>query len=81
MASATCGAAMHAAGARSAIVRATIGLARELADALCDAVRRIDPLIDPAPFLPPFLILCALTLFFSVIGPLGAAMALKWSGD
>jgi heme exporter protein B len=24
---------------------------------------------DPAPFLPPFLILCALTLFFAVIGP------------
>lgn len=36
---------------------------------------------DPAPFGPPFLILCALTLFFAVIGPLGAAMALKWSGD
>jgi heme exporter protein B len=36
---------------------------------------------DPAPFLPPFLILCALTLFFAVIGPLGAALALKWSSD
>ncbi|WP_136658148.1 heme exporter protein CcmB [Nitratireductor sp. XY-223] len=36
---------------------------------------------DPAPFLPPFLILCALTLFFSVLGPLAAAAALKASSD
>jgi len=36
---------------------------------------------EPDPFLPPFLILCALTLFFAVIGPLAAAAALKWSGD
>ena len=36
---------------------------------------------DPAPFLPPFLILCALTLFFAVIGPLAAAQALKWNAD
>ncbi len=36
---------------------------------------------DPAPFLPPFLILIALTLFFAVIGPLGAALALKWGAD
>lgn len=32
---------------------------------------------DPAPFLPPFLILAALTLFFAVIGPLAAALALR----
>ena len=36
---------------------------------------------DPAPFLPPFLILCALTLFFSVIGPLAAGAALRASTD
>ena len=36
---------------------------------------------DPAPFLPPFLILCALTLFFAVLGPLAAAAALKASSD
>jgi heme exporter protein B len=36
---------------------------------------------EPAPFLPPFLILCALTLFLAVIGPLAAAAALKWAGD
>jgi heme exporter protein B len=36
---------------------------------------------DPSPFLPPFLILCALTLLFAVIGPLGAALALRWSAD
>ena len=36
---------------------------------------------DPAPFLPPFLILCALTLFFSVLGPLAAAAALRASTD
>lgn len=36
---------------------------------------------DPAPFLPPFLILCALTLFFSVLGPLAAALALRASPD
>ena len=32
---------------------------------------------EPDPFLPPFLILCALTLFFAVIGTIGAAFALK----
>ena len=32
---------------------------------------------EPDPFLPPFLLLCALTLFFAVIGPLAAALALK----
>ena len=36
---------------------------------------------DPAPFLPPFLILCALSLFFSVLGPLAAAAALRASTD
>ena len=36
---------------------------------------------DPAPFLPPFLILTALSLFFAVIGPLAAALALRWSAD
>src|SRR6185312_13720937 len=36
---------------------------------------------DPQPFLPPFLILVALTLFFAVIGPLGAALALKHATD
>lgn len=36
---------------------------------------------DPAPFLPPFLILCAITLFFSVIGPLAAGAALRASSD
>ncbi len=36
---------------------------------------------DPNPFLPPFLILCALTMFFAVIGPLAAAFALKSSLD
>ena len=36
---------------------------------------------EPDPFLPPFLLLCALTLFLSVIGPLAAALALRWSAD
>ncbi len=36
---------------------------------------------DPAPFLQPFLILCALTLFFSVLGPLAASAALRASTD
>ena len=36
---------------------------------------------DPDPFLPSFLMLCALTLFMAVIGPLAASAALKWSGD
>jgi heme exporter protein B len=39
------------------------------------------PLEDPAPFLPPFLILIALTLFFAVIGPAGAALALRNTSD
>lgn len=36
---------------------------------------------DPNPFLPPFLILVALTLFFAVIGPFAAALALKSGAD
>ncbi|HBF30653.1 heme exporter protein CcmB [Rhizobium sp.] len=36
---------------------------------------------DPAPFLPPFLFLMALTLFFAVIGPLAAALALRNTAD
>ncbi|MFP5077450.1 heme exporter protein CcmB [Rhizobium sp. YIM 134829] len=36
---------------------------------------------EPAPFLPPFLILMALTLFFAVVGPLSAAAALRAQAD
>lgn len=36
---------------------------------------------EPDPFLPPFLILAALTLFFAVVGPVAAALALKWAAD
>jgi heme exporter protein B len=36
---------------------------------------------DPAPFLSPFLILCAITLFFSVLGPFAAALALREAVD
>lgn len=36
---------------------------------------------EPDPFLPPFLMLCAITFVMAVIGPLAAAAALKWSGD
>lgn len=36
---------------------------------------------EPDPFMPPFLILCALTLFLAVIGPVAAALALRWSAD
>ncbi len=36
---------------------------------------------DPAPFLPPFLILCAISLLFSVIGPIAAGWMLKQSSD
>ena len=36
---------------------------------------------EPAPFLPPFAILAAITLFFAVIGPLAAAVALRNSSD
>lgn len=32
---------------------------------------------DPEPFLQPFLILCAITLGFAVIGPFAAALALR----
>ncbi|QWW67576.1 heme exporter protein CcmB [Rhizobium sp. WYJ-E13] len=37
--------------------------------------------VGPAPFLPPFLILIALTLFFAVIGPAAAALALRNTAD
>ena len=36
---------------------------------------------EPAPFLPPFAILAAITLFFAVIGPLAAAVALRNSSE
>jgi heme exporter protein B len=36
---------------------------------------------EPDPFLPPFLILCALSVGFAVIGPAAAAVALRWSAD
>ncbi len=36
---------------------------------------------DPAPFLPPFMILTAITLAFAVIGPFAASLALKSSSD
>lgn len=36
---------------------------------------------DPAPFLPPFLILCALTLMSLVVGPIASAAALRFSTD
>ena len=36
---------------------------------------------DPAPFLPPLLFLIAITLFFAVIGPLAAALALRHASD
>ena len=36
---------------------------------------------DPDPFLPPLMILVALTRFAAVIGPVAAAAALRWSAD
>lgn len=36
---------------------------------------------DPAPFLPPFLFLIALSLLFAVMGPLAAALALRNTAD
>jgi heme exporter protein B len=36
---------------------------------------------DPDPFLQPFLVLSALTLFAAVIGPVAAAVALRHGAD
>ncbi|MEP3277925.1 MAG: heme exporter protein CcmB [Stappiaceae bacterium] len=36
---------------------------------------------EPTPFMTPFLLLCALTLFSSVIGPFASAAALRNAGD
>jgi heme exporter protein B len=36
---------------------------------------------DPAPFTQPFLLMCALTLFFAALGPIAAGAALKASSD
>ena len=36
---------------------------------------------EPAPFAGPFLILCAITLFTSVLGPLAASIMLRHSAD
>ncbi|MEJ0011156.1 MAG: heme exporter protein CcmB [Bauldia sp.] len=38
-------------------------------------------IVGPTPFLPPFLILCALTMASAVIAPLAAAAALRASAD
>jgi heme exporter protein B len=36
---------------------------------------------EPQPFLPPFLLMTALTMFFAVIGPIASAAALRWAAD
>ncbi|RFC68413.1 heme exporter protein CcmB [Mesorhizobium denitrificans] len=36
---------------------------------------------EPDPFLPPFLMLTALTLFLAVVGPVAAALSLRWASD
>ncbi len=36
---------------------------------------------DPAPFTAPFLLLCAITLFTGVLGPLAASLMLRHSAD
>ncbi|MEO2038600.1 MAG: heme exporter protein CcmB, partial [Martelella sp.] len=36
---------------------------------------------DIDPFLPPFLLLIAITLFFAVVGPVAAAVALRQADD
>lgn len=36
---------------------------------------------EPDPFLPPFLLLVATTLFFAVVGPFAAASALRYAAD
>jgi heme exporter protein B len=36
---------------------------------------------EPDPFLPPFLLVCALSVAFAVVGPLAAAVALRWGSD
>ena len=36
---------------------------------------------EPAPFTAPFLLLCAITLFTSVLGPLAASIMLRHSAD
>jgi heme exporter protein B len=36
---------------------------------------------EPDPFLPPFLLVCALSIAFAVIGPAAAAIALRWGSD
>lgn len=36
---------------------------------------------DPDPFLPPFLLVAAISLFFSVLGPFAASLALRQGSD
>lgn len=36
---------------------------------------------EPDPFLPPFLLVAAISLFFSVLGPFAAALALRQGND
>jgi heme exporter protein B len=75
------GAALTAALARGGILVAVLVLPFTLPVLIFGVSAASTAIVGPAPFLPPFLILLALTLFSLVIAPIAAAAALRINLD
>lgn len=75
------GAAVAAALPRGGLLVAVLILPLVVPVLIFGVMANFAAVAEPGPFLPPFLMLCALTLFFAVIGPVAAAAALKSGAD
>jgi heme exporter protein B len=75
------GAALTAALARGGILVAVLVLPFTIPVLIFGVSAASTAIVGPTPFLPPFLILVALTLFSLVIGPVAAAAALRINLD
>jgi heme exporter protein B len=75
------GAALTAALARGGILVAVLVLPFTIPVLIFGVSAASTAIVGPTPFLPPFLILVALTLFCLVIGPVAAAAALRINLD
>jgi heme exporter protein B len=71
------GAALTAALARGGILVAVLVLPFTIPVLIFGVTAASTAVVGPTPFLPPFLILVALTLFSVVVGPVAAAAALR----
>jgi heme exporter protein B len=75
------GAALTAAVARGGILVAVLVLPFTIPVLIFGVSAAATAVVGPTPFLPPFLILVALTLFSGVFGPIAAAAALRITLD